>query len=142
MSTARAPSARAFTTSVPRRTPPSTRTSARPPTASTTAGRASRELSSSIGRRYVNPGPPAGLGHVPRKWPRMNREPQQFEVVFQTPPSTEGIVLQFAADANEAATAFPNALRRLRIQGATGGGSHLLVSPGSDLADRRQEGPG
>jgi hypothetical protein len=72
----------------------------------------------------------------------MNREPQQFEVVFQTPPSTEGIVLQFAADANEATMAFPNALWRLRIQGATGGGSHLLVSPGSGLAYRRQVGPG
>ena len=40
MSTARAPSASAFTTSLPRRTPPSSSTSISPPTASAMAGSA------------------------------------------------------------------------------------------------------
>ena len=50
----------------------------------------------------------------------MNCEPQQFEVVFQAPGGREGIVLQSAADANEATTAFHDVLRRLSIQRVAG----------------------
>ena len=54
----------------------------------------------------------------------MYPNPHQFEIVFQAPPGNKCIVLESAADANEATTAFHEALQRLTIEGAIG---ELLV---------------